>query len=403
MVGVLTVVAGCSSQVGESQTATGSQAPTQSQAPNESQTADAALIADAADLLSRATEGLIYSGELAPSLADITDATPSDFETVTEWAGPTQPVTPPRDKSVVMISCAAGTLCETAVESSKDLIESLDLGWTVQIINADGTPQSFASSFESALAQNPDIIFGVAVADTAVAAQLEKAKEQGIFTIAGYVQPTGDTRYDSYVSGNTPSLFALEAFSIIADSNGTASTLVVHDGSYPNLDNNATQAEALLETCGGCTVHSTDWTSEQAQNPVEAQQIISASLAANPDIDYILMPYDSLGLSATAAAARESGRDVNVVVKDGFAPALELVRSGDILFNAGFDLNWANWVAVDNMFRSLAGEDLIPEDAQGLPVRMFTADNTPEDGIVDFTEFIDYPSQYRQLWGLDGE
>jgi len=358
-------------------------------------------IAEAQKVMDLAEKGLVFSGEFAPGSADASSVQPGDFVDGAQWRGPTVPVPTKPGASLQLISCAAGTSCDITVGFLKEVATTL--GWDVGVVTAANTPQTFATAFETAISRKPDAIVAVSIADEAVGAQLARARDAGIVTVGVSVLRASSDGYDAYVTNNTNMIFALNGMAALAAQQGETRAIVLRDNTYPNLDRGAQGVIGLLKGCDTCEVYTMNWTAAQGSNPVQAQQIMSAQLSAHPDANTIILPYDSIGLSAILSAIRQAGRadDITVIVKDATPDGLDALTNGDITYDATWDRRWAAYVAIDEVARGLAGLDYIPEESQGMPIRMFTQNNVPADAKVDFTEFVDYPSQYEKLWGID--
>jgi ABC-type sugar transport system substrate-binding protein len=301
----------------------------------------------------------------------------------------------------VFISCAAGTACEEGANFGVDVMRD-ELGWEAELINADGTPEGFLTAFDSAMAMNPDVIFGIAVADEVVGSKLAEAREKGIVTIASAVENNNETDpYDGYVSGMTNAIFELMAYSLIDQVDEGAHMLLINDSSFPNL---VTGQDRFAEVVGEAGIKTTDveWTIADGLDPVRAASIVQAALRVNPDATHVVMPY-SIGVTNVIDAVRTSGVDVLVVGKDTDAVALGVVANGDAILTAGPDFRWATWAQIDLSLRVMDGQEVPPADELGLGVHVFVESNVPEDNITDYTEFLDYQKKYLELWGLGGE
>lgn len=356
------------------------------------------LISQSEQLLSTAQTSPVYAQLFAPDTSDISNAVPTDFQAVKEWVGPTAKVVPPRNKRVVLVGIA-GTACQTAIDLTKKIIDGLHLGWTATTIEASGSSQSFVTSMNSALAENPQMILGYCVPDIAVQQQLAEANSRHIITIAAAGSAGGSEHFDGYMTSNAKMVFALMAFTVIGDSHGTAHALVIHDSTFASLDQGSTQFEAILRKCSGCKTYPVQWTVTEGSNPVQAQQIISAALSSHPDANYVVLPYDTVGLPSVVAAVRgATTRGIKIVVKDASPAALNLVSSGQVAYDPGVDLTWTCYAIVDQLIRAAAGATLITEDHQGVPIELFGPNNVPNGDLVDLSSQVDYKAIYAQLW-----
>lgn len=364
-------------------------------------TSGAETTAEASDLLGEAERiSNLAIEELVWAPTD-SDVAPGDIVEQTGWLGPKETPAPPAEANVQIVICAPGTACEVAGEFAKQAAESL--GWTAEIVPGEGTPESFATAFDSALAKNPDVIIGVAIPDVLVGAQLAKARDQGVVTvsIADAPNASGSDAYDAYVSYRMPLMHQVLAYHAIAESGGEANVILINDSAFPNLVESVEQFKRVIDGCDGCASEIVDWQITDALDPVKADAVITSALQSNSDADYIVLPY-SIGISSVIEAVRKAGRadQVKVMAKDGDQIGLQAVASGGSSANAGVSLEWVAYAGIDQAIRGLAGAEYLAPEELGLGVHLFTAANVPADGVADYTQYVDYLSEYKKLWGL---
>jgi ABC-type sugar transport system substrate-binding protein len=161
------------------------------------------------------------------------------------------------------------------------------------------------------------------------------------------------------------------------------------------------QYTRVMADCSGCKVTQVEWLITDALDPVKTDAIIGAALAANPDANYLVLPY-SIGLPSVVDAVRKAGKTdkVKIVAKDGDSVGLSAIASGGSSMNAGVSLQWVAYAGVDQIIRGLAKEPYLKAEELGLGVHLFTKADSPADGNADYTKFLDYVSEYKKLWGL---
>lgn len=353
-----------------------------------------AILEEARRISDLAKAGLVYAA------AD-SDVAPGDIVAQTEWLGPDSTPAPPADVNLQIIICAPGTACETAANYAVEAATAL--GWTAEIVPGAGTPESFTQAFDTALSKDPDVVMTMAIPDVLVGASLAKAREAGVVTISVADAPnaSGDDAYDAYVSYRMPLMHQVNAYNIIAESNGAANVILINDSAFPNLVESNAQFQKVMAECSGCTVELVDWQITDALDPVKADSAITAALQANPDATHLVVPY-SIGMSSVIEAVRKAGKtdQVNVVSKDGDQIGLQAVASGGSSANAGVSLEWVAYAGVDEAIRGVTGNDYTPAESLGLGVHLFTPENTPADGMADYTPYLDFKAKYLELWGV---
>jgi ribose transport system substrate-binding protein len=356
--------------------------------------ADGDILAEATRISDLAVKGLVF----APTDSDVAA---SDIVAQTGWLGPTSSPAPKADVNLQVIICAPGTACEAAAGFAVEAAENI--GWTAEIVPGAGTPESFTQAFDTALAKKPDVIMTMAIPDVLVGASLAKAKEAGVVTISVADVPaaSGADGYDAYVSYRMPLMHQVNAYKIIADTSAKANVILVNDSAFPNLVESNTQFQKVMSECADCSVEVVDWQITDALDPVKADTVITAALQANPDATHLVVPY-SIGMSSVIEAVRKAGKadQVSIMSKDGDQIGLQAVASGGSSGNAGVSLEWVAYAGVDQAVRGVAGEAFLGPEDLGLGVHMFTKDNTPADGLADYSGMVDYKAEYLKLWGV---
>lgn len=353
------------------------------------------IVAEAKRITELAKAGLVHA-----ALDSGTDST--DIVAQTDWLGPTEPVSAiEAGKNVQVIMCSSGTACEVAANFVVEAAEAV--GWNAEIIDGQFNPEVWLTAFDTAISKSPDAIIAIAIPDVAVDAKLKAAKDAGIVTVSIADTPQGNTTnpYDAYVSYRMPLMHQILAYAAIAETDGAANVVLINDSAFPNLVESNAQFTRVIEQCSGCSVTQVDWTTGDALDPVKADAVVTAALAANADANYVVLPY-SIGMSSAVEAVRKAGKadTVKVISKDGDAVGLGLVASGVSPFNSGVGLDWVAYAGIDQVARGLAGDAYIDGEATGLGVHLWTIEDTAADGSTDYTQWIDFKSEYASLWGL---
>jgi len=355
------------------------------------------ILEEAKRISEAAAAGLVY----APS---DTDQASSDIVALDSWLGPESSPEIPADVKVAILFCAPGTACEVAANMAKAAAESI--GWTAETIAGAGTPESFATAFDTALAGDPDVIMTMAMPDLAVGASLAKARDAGVITISvADAENAADPNnaYDVYVSYRMPLMHQVNAYAIIADSDAKAKVLLVNDSAFPNLVLSNTEFKRVMDQCEECSVTEVDWQITDALDPAKAQAAISNFLQSNPDVNYVVVPY-SINFSAVVEGIRAAGKadSVIAVTKDGDDPGIAEIIKGGAAFDAGVSLDWISYAAIDEAIRALTGSEQTPTANLGVGVHLFTADNVPADGKAEpaYISAFDWKAEYERLWGL---
>jgi ribose transport system substrate-binding protein len=317
------------------------------------------------------------------------------------WNGPTDAVSKIEEgKNVQVIICSSGTACEVAGNYVLEAAKAL--GWNAEVIDGQFNPEVWLTAFDSAIAKKPDAIIAIAIPDVAVDAKLAAAREAGIVTVSIADTPASNSQngYDAYVSYRMPLMHQVLAYAVIAESGGTANSILINDSGFPNLVTSNEEYKGVMAKCTGCVVNQVEWTTGDALDPVKTDAVITAALAANPDATYIVLPY-SIPLTSVIESVRKAGKGdtVKVVTKDGDAVGLGAVVKGDSPFLPGVGLDWVAYAGIDQVARGLAGDAYVAAEKTGLGVHLWTQADTAADGSSDYTKWVDFKSEYMRLWG----
>ena len=357
-------------------------------------------LAAAKALIAQAKSGLVAPKDPKKSELELTI---EDFAPVTEWPGPKTSAQAPEHKKVVAISCATvAPFCANVAQGSVEAAKAL--GWEASYLDGKGSVQGFVQAFETAINQKPDAIVAMAIPESLVATYIAKAHAAGIKVIAASSIPekisVENGHYDAYVSVREDTNALLQAWFVMADSDGKAKLTWMWDPGYPFLTAELNKQKALFSTqCGACKQGEVGLRElEAAANPVRMQQLGAGLLSRNPDAEYILTAY-GLNSHSLFIAAQSVGRPTKVVSKNNDPNNVAFVAQGQLYAEMGASSNWGGWAALDQTVRVLAGQKPLEATEENQPEHVFVKDNSPASGELDWTKLYDYKSKYLQLWG----
>ena len=357
-------------------------------------------LAAAKALIAQAKSGLVAPKDPKKSELELTI---EDFAPVTEWPGPKTSAQAPEHKKVVAISCATvAPFCANVAQGSVEAAKAL--GWEASYLDGKGSVQGFVQAFETAINQKPDAIVAMAIPESLVATYIAKAHAAGIKVIAASSIPekisVENGHYDAYVSVREDTNALLQAWFVMADSDGKAKLTWMWDPGYPFLTAELNKQKALFSTqCGACKQGEVGLRElEAAANPVRMQQLGAGLLSRNPDAEYILTAY-GLNSHSLFIAAQSAGRPTKVVSKNNDPNNVAFVAQGQLYAEMGASSNWGGWAALDQTVRVLAGQKPLEATEENQPEHVFVKDNAPASGELDWTKLYDYKTKYLQLWG----
>jgi ABC-type sugar transport system substrate-binding protein len=356
-------------------------------------------VAEAQRITEAATTGLVWAeGERLLAPADIVE--------MDGWNGPTTSPEAEGVREIQVIACVTGTACEDGANTLQDAAEQFD--WNVEVTaSLDGTPNSYPPLMDTAIGKRPDAIVLIGVADVLVAPQIERARDLGIQTIGVAAVQTGEVGYDSYIDNRSSFQTQLLVHAIVADAEGEANTVIVNNSTNPIIQGSTDDAVEVLDQCVGCDTTVVEMEFADFVDPVRADAQVTAILQANPEAEYLIWPFDSLGLGAAVEAVRKLGADdrVEIATKDATPAGLAFVGSGDVWLDAGISIDWAALATLDELRRGFSGEPFLTTAELGLPAHLFTEGNAPADAsgpevAAAYEALFDYQAEYAALWGL---
>ena len=351
-------------------------------------------------LIEQAKAGLVAAKD--PKKPEL-ELTIDDFVPVTDWPGPKTSAKAPEHKKIIAISCA--TVAPFCANVSLGSVEAAKaLGWDATYLDGKGSVQGFVQAFETAINEKADAIVAMAIPESLVATYIAKAHAAGIKVVAQSSIPENisveNGHYDAYVSVREDSNALLQAWFVMADSDGKAKLTWMWDPGYPFLMAELDQQKKMFtQQCPDCKQGEVGLRElSAAANPVRMQQLGAGLVSRNPDADYILTAY-GLNSHSLFIAAQSAGRQVKVVSKNNDPNNVAFVAQGQLYAEMGASSNWGGWAAIDQTVRLLAGEKPLAATEENQPAHVFVQDNSPASGELDWTKLYDYKTKYLQLWG----
>lgn len=329
---------------------------------------------------------------------------------------PTTSTTPPPDKNIWVISCGqaaigCSTLADSAVEASKAA------GFDATLFDGKfGADNAYSTGIRQAIAAKADGIVVGAIDCPAIKAPLQEAKAAGIQVVG---QLTVDCDDPSYGSGDP--LFSasiiyndteksavdyskaqgkIKADWIIAQTKGdtVAVSMRQTDGLLGTAIADGFDAE-MKASCPGCKVIPFEYTlADQGSGALPAK--MSQVLLANPDVNAVMVPYDTIATGGVAQAIVRSGRsdDISMIGGEGYPDNLALIENNGgqdaVLFES---TEWMGWAAVDSLSRLFDDQ---PQEPAGIGNQLFDKEHMPktdDDGYI--VPSVDFKAAYLKGWG----
>jgi ribose transport system substrate-binding protein len=325
----------------------------------------------------------------------------------TEWEGPAEAVTPPKQFNLALVTCDnASQGCLAPAEAAEAAAKLL--GWDTTLYDGESDPTVQAKRVEQAIADNADGIITESVDGRGIGQALKDAKAAGIPVIStSNAAAPGEQGYQVDISPNFEQLGKDIANWVIVDSNEGAVLETYVDKEYQST---ISTNEGILEgmkACEGCTTRPpVNFVAADLAEKLGPETV--ANLRANPDVNYIHFAYDPAATFQVPAILQAGlGDQVKGSSIIGDEQNLEFIADGQVqAADAVWDNEYQGYASVDQLIRLATGKP--PAVSAGVPERfkfnenlpsvLLTKENLPDGGLYEAP--FDYASEYEKLWGI---
>jgi len=275
-----------------------------------------------------------------------------------------------RNLKAAFLNWSAGAYNNAILEGAKQTLEAMGVEM-VAVTNYNYDQAQLATDVRNVMALKPDIIFYSGIDPTADRASLQPAVDAGV-AVVSFANAPGEwttnnpdnfvtlLSYDTYGNG---AALAREVAKAYPD--GAKLGMIFFDANYKIVNE---REAGFLEEIEKTNVEVVART--PMSNPSATQEITSAMLARNPDLDVIFAPWD-LPADGVVAAINASGKDIKVAHIDlGFTGATQIACDTGPIFAMSSQLvyEWGRTGAIAAALHAL-GEPVPPYVA----VPIFTA------------------------------
>lgn len=379
--------------------------------PNRNTSLGLAVLAAAVTVLGGCQGGVSTGTGTAPgasttagcpaTVAGAESAVQQAERTAAPWNGPTSGPPAVSGKTIVYV---AQTMTNPGVAGAANgVIEAgKAIGWTVRVIDGQGTPVGIQAAFSEAVDLKPSGIVIGGFDPEVTSQQLTRATAAHIPLIGWHaVASPGPSKNPPLFSNITTSVSDVAKISadwIIAESNGNAGTVLFTDDSIPFAKNKADLIVQELATCPSARL----LTRENIPIPdasTRTPQETSSLLARFQSRWTYSVAINDLYFADAAPTLRAAGKQgdaapFNIGAGDGDPSAFERINSRQ--FQAATvpePLSQQGWQIVDEFNRAFSGQ---PASGYVAPVHIATAANS---GGQTSWEPLGFRTAYRQIWG----
>ncbi|MFG2846780.1 substrate-binding domain-containing protein [Kitasatospora sp. NPDC048296] len=334
---------------------------------------------------------------LARAKADVQQAEQVDAP----WNGPTSGPGAVPDRTIVYV---AQTMTNPGVAGvARGLIEAATvIGWSVRVIDGQGTPAGTQAAFGQAVNLRASGIVIGGFDPGLTSQQVTQAAAAHIPLVGWHAVaapgPSTNPPLFSNITTSVEDVARLSADWVIADSNGNAGVVVFTDDSVPFARNKSQLIKDGLASCLGVRLLS----SENIPIPDASSrtpQAVSALLARFQGRWTHSVAINDLYFADAAPALRAAGRPgngapYNIAAGDGDPSAFQRIDSRQ--FQAATvpePLTEQGWQIVDEFNRAFSHR---PASGYVAPVHITTAANS---GGATSWDPVGYRQAYRRIWG----
>jgi len=323
-----------------------------------------------------------------------------------KWDGPTTGPKAATGKKIVFV---AGDLKNGGILGASEGVKeaAAAIGWTVSVIDGQGSVSGRTAAMGQAMTLKPDgiVVGGFDTKEQQVV--FDAAAKAGIPVVGWHSGnkpgPEPEAGIFANVTTSPQDVSNTAAYQAIADSNGKAGVVIFTDTQYEIAVFKARAMEAVIKKCAGCTVlEFVD--SPIAESSQRMPQLTTTLLQKYGDKwTYSLaindLYFDFMGPSLSAAGKKGDGSPKAISAGDGSESAYQRIRAKQ--YQAGTvpePLNMQGWQLVDELNRAF-GKAAWSGYVSG--IHLVTADNVAFDGGAKnvFDPDNGYRDQYKKIWG----
>jgi ABC-type sugar transport system substrate-binding protein len=279
------------------------------------------------------------------------------------------------------------------------------IGWKVKVIEATAPTQpADLTAMQQAVLDKPTAIIALVIPASYVAPALAKAKSEGIYTVDVHQDTTDGGGYDAYVPDGEGVQKALLAAYAIAQSNGSAKTLIMSAPGFSDV--NVPAAQSYLGACSGCNTQLVQFNPTDFTSPTAVQSDVTSKLAASSGVTYIIWPDGGLPIQTviTAISSSITNKSTKLLVNDAAPGSVQLLKTGQIPIVVYAPAAMTALVAMDDVNRMAQGQQPLAQTAQRYPVSYWTTQNSPAPTYPAITaaqlQQADWLSPFEQAWGV---
>jgi len=321
----------------------------------------------------------------------------------TTWQGPTSAPVPKTGMKVVFLS--GDEQNDISHEYGQYMKEAgAKLGWDVTVIDGKGSPTSWLSGFNQAIALKPN---GIAIfADaTSLKDPIAAANKAGITVIglhaASAPGPQPDLGLFDNIEEDAAQIGIAQADWVIADSDGKAKVVILTHNEYKIAETKANATRDQIAKCATCKV--LEYANSPASEAAQRMPQLTTSWVQRFGTPLYITSVGDNDFDFAVPVLRTGGIDpatVKLVGADGNQSAYDRIRKGNYqTVTVAEPIELQAYQAIDEFNRAFNKK---PWSGFVQPPYLVTKENVDKEG-GDKNIFVpsnDYKAHYLALWGV---
>jgi ribose transport system substrate-binding protein len=344
-----------------------------------------------------------------PAAADAVSDAKAFVEKVTKpnppWDGPTSGPRAVKGKTIVYVSADQRNGGARGVgEGVKEAADKV--GWTVRILDGQGTVSGRSSALNQAIASKPDAIVLGAIDATEQASAVEEAAKQGIVVLGwhSFATPGPSSKLPIFTNITTDPLQVAKAAAsyAVADSDGKAGAVIFTDSVYEIAVAKSNAMADVIKACSTCKV--LEVIDTPLSDVATRMPQLSTSLLQRygKNMTYALsindLTFDFMAPSLASAGIPGNGNPRNISAGDGSEVAFQRIRQGEYQVGTVAEpLRLHGWQIIDEANRAFNKEK---PSGYVAPAHLFLPSNIKSDGGPKNTYDPEngYTDSYLKIW-----
>jgi ABC-type sugar transport system substrate-binding protein len=304
----------------------------------------------------------------------------------------------PRGSHVIFVNCGQPD-CQLIYESLQEPAKALGINLT-QVV-AGSNVQGITSAFNTAVQEKPSAVIDAALDPALWKNQLAEFASAGIPVIGVELSVDAGNGVTAVLVGPQANaqVGRLQADYIYAQSEEDTNAVFVEVPEFVAFKGQQQAfADEMGKLCPSCSTATTSVTA--ASVGTSAPTDIVSYLQANPDTNWVVLPFDTVGQGLPQALGA-AGIDVQIIGAAPTPTTLEYIKEGKETVSMGSSQSFLAWMTMDATARSIVGQKLGRAEAFGQPPRQFLVQEDitfdPQEG---WTPYPEYKERFEKLWGV---